>query len=44
MAEASSICKKAGDIIPLLKTIIEEIASLFNLKAEVDVRCLNIFY
>ncbi|KAF3420431.1 hypothetical protein E2986_12465 [Frieseomelitta varia] len=44
MAEAGPICKKAEDLIPILKTIIGEKASLLNLDAEVDIRCLNIFY
>ena len=44
MAEAGPICKKAEDLIPILKIIIGEKASLLNLDAEVDIRCLNIFY
>ncbi|KAK1120232.1 hypothetical protein K0M31_012599 [Melipona bicolor] len=44
MAEAGPICKKAEDLISILKIIIGEKASLLNLDAEVDIRCLNIFY
>ena len=44
MAEAGPICKKAEDLILILKIIIGEKTSLLNLDAEVDVRCLNIFY
>lgn len=44
MAEVGPICKKAEDLIPLLKVLIQDKISLLNLNAEVDITQLNIFY
>lgn len=44
MAEVGPICKKAEDLIPLLKVLIQDKISLLNLDAEVDITQLNIFY
>ncbi|PBC26567.1 Fatty-acid amide hydrolase [Apis cerana cerana] len=44
MAEVGPICKKAEDLIPILKVLIQDKISLLNLNAEVDITQLNIFY
>lgn len=44
MAEAGPICKKAEDLVPLLKAFIGEKVSLLNIDAVVNLEDLNIFY
>ncbi|XP_033184493.1 fatty-acid amide hydrolase 2 isoform X1 [Bombus vancouverensis nearcticus] len=44
MAGVGPMCKKAEDLVPILKVLVGEKISLLKLDAEVDIKCLNIFY
>ncbi|XP_017790009.1 PREDICTED: fatty-acid amide hydrolase 2-like isoform X2 [Habropoda laboriosa] len=44
MAEAGPICKKAEDLVPLLKVLVGENLHLLDIDAVVDLKDLNIFY
>lgn len=44
MAEAGPICKRADDLIPLLKIIVSKTESRLKLDSPVDVKKLHIFY
>lgn len=44
MAESGPICKKAEDLVPFLKVLVGEKASLLKLDTVVDLKYLKIFY
>lgn len=44
MAQAGPICKKAEDLVPILKVLVGEKVSLLKLDTPVNVKTLNIFY